>query len=494
MKNLAFVAIVTGGISLGGCSHLDPQVIRSRHSVVNAQATEERIAESSPVVRTVAFADAAETETETETESDGLEEGGESVFPIELATLGDGDAFTLDQVEQIALANNPSIAAAAANASKAAGLRYQVGLKPNPTLGYFGQQVANRNTDQHGVFVEQEFVRGNKLELNRDVLRQTTEAQRFEKESQRIRVVTDVRVRFYEALAAQYQVDAINEFAEVARRGVEVAKDRVKAEEGTVIETLQAETLLSETNLAARQAVVAYRGAWQDLAAIAGMNAAAPVRLAANLDAPVVTPDWDAAYADIVSQSPELSVARALICEKRALLSRQQVQAIPNVTAQVGAGYDDGTEHGMLNLQLGIPIPVNNRNSGNISAAYADYVQATHNLARIEKRIRSRLARAAQEYDAALAAVTTYRDEIIPQAERSLHLSEDAYRIGELDFLQVLIVRRTFYESTIRQIVAKGQLAQAAAKIDGMLLTGGLDAPADYTDGDGIRSASFGGQ
>ncbi|MDA8746514.1 hypothetical protein N9N28_17965, partial [Rubripirellula amarantea] len=48
--------------------------------------------------------------------------------------------------------------------------------------------------------------------------------------------------------------------------------------------------------------------------------------------------------------------------------------------------------------------------------------------------------------------------------------------------LQVLIVRRSYYESTVRFIEAKGQLAQASAKVDGLLLTGGLDAPQDYTD------------
>lgn len=476
MNIFAIAAIVTGGMCFVGCSQLDRQLVQSSGGTAIAESTQQAAAQSVKVaektVQTVAFEDAQ--------------------LPLE--SLGEGEAYTLDQVEQMALANNSAIASAAANASKAAGLRYQVGLKPNPTLGYFGQQIADRGTDQHGAFVEQEFVRGNKLELNRAVLRQTTEAQRWENETQRYRVLTDVRVRFYEALAAQQQVDAINEFAQVAGRGVEIAQKRVEAEEGTVIETLQAETLLSETNLASRQAAVSYRGAWQDLAAIAGMDSTTPVRLMADWDAPPVTQEWDAAYAEIISQSPELAVARALICEKRALLSRQQVQAIPNVTAQLAAGYDDGTDHGLISLQVGIPIPVNNRNTGNVSAAYADYVQATHNLKRIENAIQSRLARASQEYDSALAAVMTYQEEIIPQAERSLQLSEDAYRVGELDFLQVLIVRRTYYESTIRQIVAKGQLAQAAARIDGLLLTGGLDAPTDYTDGDGIRSASFGGQ
>ena len=187
------------------------------------------------------------------------------------------------------------------------------------------------------------------------------------------------------------------------------------------------------------------------------------------------------------------------MCEKQALLRRQKAQPIPNVTAQLvtaqlGAGYDDGTDHGMINTLVSAPIPVWNQNRGNISAAYSDYVRATEEVQRIRQSIRSRLARAAQEFESAMKAVRKYEDEIIPQTKQSLELSEQAYQAGELDFLQVLIVRRSYYASMIRLIQSRGSLAQAAAKVDGLLLTGGLDSPTDYTNGDGIRGASFGGQ
>jgi cobalt-zinc-cadmium efflux system outer membrane protein len=148
----------------------------------------------------------------------------------------------------------------------------------------------------------------------------------------------------------------------------------------------------------------------------------------------------------------------------------------------------------MINVQVSAPIPVSNNNWGNISAANADYMQAVENVKRIEQSLKSRMARVAQEYQSSLAAVSKYENEIIPQSALGLELSEEAYQAGELDFLQVLILRRTYFESMIRLIESKSQLAQAAAKIDGLLLTGGLDAPQDYTVGDGLRGDSFGGQ
>lgn len=50
---------------------------------------------------------------------------------------------------------------------------------------------------------------------------------------------------------------------------------------------------------------------------------------------------------------------------------------------------------------------------------------------------------------------------------------------AEYDDNSVLAGRNQFPRDSLIQ--AKGRLAQAAAKVDGLLLTGGLDAPADYT-------------
>lgn len=406
----------------------------------------------------------------------------------------DGQVFSLADLEQMALSNNPALAAANATVAKSTGLFNQVGTRPNPTLGYSGNQIADQGTDQHTVFLEQEFVRGNKLALNREVLRHTNDAQRWEIETQRYRVLTDVRVRFYEAIAAQRQLDMTIEFANVAQKGVEVATSLKDAGEGTIVDVLQSKTLLSETNLAREQAEAAYRGAWKDLVAIAGTPDLQPARLAGDFQIPADVQDWENAYRVITAESPELAAANAIVCEKRAFLQRQQVQMVPNVTAQLGAGYDRATDSGLINFQIGAPIPIRNKNCGNIAAARADYTRAIENVKRIEAAIKSRLARSAQEFESANAAVQKYEQEILPQAKESLELSEKAYQAGELAFLQVLTVRRNFYDSNIRFIQSQGRLAQASAKVDGLLLTGGLDAPLDYTTGDGLRGQSFGGQ
>jgi outer membrane protein, heavy metal efflux system len=491
MQKIGLVLAISGLTVVAGCSsfgeHLTQKPIEwpTASSALRNKANEST---SNTTIQTVGF---------EKSEGTGVSSAPVPRSPVESA-IGELGPFasqwTLTDIETMAMANNPTLQAAIATSNKAAGIRQQVGTRPNPTAGYFGQQLADRQTDQHGLFIEQEFVRGNKLALNREVLGHTHRAQDAEGEAQRLRVLTDVRIRFYEAVAAQQQLAAIRSFQEVARQGVQLAEARQRAEEGSLIETLQARTLVSEVSLAAEQAEVAYRGAWHELAAIAGIPAATSAKLVADLALPAERFDWESTIDEILAQSPEIMAAEAIVCEKQALIQRERVQMIPNVTAQLGAGYDVATNHGLINVQLSAPLPVANRNSGNIAAANSDYIRATQDVERLRQSVRSRMARVQQEYESAFASVLKYDDEIIPQTKESLELSEMAYRSGELDFLQVLVVRRSFYEATVRAIQARGELSQAVAKVNGLLLTGGLDSPTDFTNGDNLRNASFGGQ
>ena len=47
----------------------------------------------------------------------------------------------LEELEQMALANNPTVAQVQANLRVAAGLARQAGLYPNPTVGYYGDEI-----------------------------------------------------------------------------------------------------------------------------------------------------------------------------------------------------------------------------------------------------------------------------------------------------------------------------------------------------------------
>jgi cobalt-zinc-cadmium efflux system outer membrane protein len=400
-------------------------------------------------------------------------------------------AMTLEDLEAIALAHNPAIKELAATTQKAAGYRAQVIARPNPRVGYQGQQLADDGTDQHLAFVEQEFVTGDKLELNHRVLNATVSAQLQELEAQRLRVTTDIRIRFYEALAIQRQLELIDEFSTVADKGLTVAEQRKKAGEGSQIDTLQARIQKSEVGLSRKQATARLAAMWREIAALAGQPEMAQAPLDGELPTETPSMDWNSLASSVIASSPEYAAARARVSRARAGLERQLVQQTPNLAVQMGAGVDNGTDSGMLNVQVGVPIPLYNKNRGNIAAARAEVCRAIFEVERIESDLKARLAVVSQDYETAVAAIEQYASEILPSAASSMELAEKAYQAGEADFVQILIARKTFYDSNRQYIDAQAQLAVAQAKIEGVLLTGGLDAVRDDSGDDSLRGQAF---
>ncbi|WP_419189395.1 TolC family protein [Stieleria marina] len=399
--------------------------------------------------------------------------------------------LTLEAIESMALANNPTIAELVATTQKAAGFKCQVGLRANPVLGYSAVQLADQGTDQHSVFISQTIITGDKLALNRAVLNEALRGQLMQLEAQKYRIATDIRITFYDALAAQQRVNLIRDFQSVADKGVDLAEQLKEAQEGSQLEIVQAKVQKNEIDLALRQAQIRFDAAWREMAALAGNPDMVPVPLQGKLPNAETALDWSIVASTMIASSPEVQSAQARINQARANLCRQQAQPIPNLDLQLASGYDNGTDNGMINFQVGAPIPVFNKNQGNISAARAEYVRASRELQRIENSIKARLAQVSRDYDSSRVAVEQYSNDILPNAEDGLRLAELAYKAGETSFVQVLVARRTYFDTNLQYIVSQQQLAQARARVDGFVLTGALDAVVDNSGDDSLRGLTL---
>ncbi|MEW4453393.1 TolC family protein [Bremerella sp. JC817] len=401
------------------------------------------------------------------------------------------EGLTLQAIQDLALANNPAIMALSATANAEQEYQFQVGRSANPEVGYAANQLADQGTDQHLVYVQREFVTGGKLQMNQDVLGHSVEAQRWEVETQRYRVMTDVRLKFVQALVAQRQMEMIDDFHGVVTKGVTLAERRFDAQEASQAEVLQAEIQMNEVEVMRQQAEYRWKAAWKEMAAAAGVPNLEVTPLSGSLEGGSAELDWDTVYLALSDKSPELQAAFSRVRMARSNLSRQEVQAIPNVTGNLQAGVDNATGSGMLQLQLGAPIPVFNDNSGNVSAAYHEYSRATHDVKRIEMSLQTRLAQVSQEFDSARFAVDRYEHQILPKAKQTLSLAEKAYEAGEFSFVQTLIARRTYFDTNLNYLDSLGNLSQAQAKVDGLLLTGALDMAGSGSLGDALRGQTF---
>jgi cobalt-zinc-cadmium efflux system outer membrane protein len=382
-------------------------------------------------------------------------------------------ALTLAEVEGLALAFNPTLAEAAARVRAARGEQLQVGLPPNPTYGYMAGEIGNEGAaGQQGLVVGQEFIRGNKLGLNRAVA--SREAQRLEQEfaAQERRVLTDVRIAYYEAYLAQRRLELSRNLQAIGERAVDTAGALVEAQEGRRTDLLQAEIEGQRAGAALLQSESNLRGAWRRLTALVGQQDMAERSLTVDLSALRWQSPWNETLVQLMRESPEVAEAEANVDRARAALARACAEPIPDISAQASVQYDDSTSDTIAGAQVTLPLPLWNRNQGGIAKAQADLVAARRRLEGVQRRLQFDLAEQFQRYETALARVDALQGGILGRAQQNLELTVEGYRAGELAFLDFLTVQRTYFQVNLEYLSALGDLNESVQMLHGLLLAG----------------------
>jgi cobalt-zinc-cadmium efflux system outer membrane protein len=379
------------------------------------------------------------------------------------------------ELEQLALQNNPSLRVARANVNSARGRQVQGGLAPNPTLGYIGNDIFEDDTaGMQGGFVRQDFVTGGKLGLNRAIGSKEVAEFQFRRDAQELRVLSDVRMRFYEALAAQRRVELTAKVSDIGRQLAQSTRQLFEGQQVSENDVLQAEVEAGESEILAATASVERDEAWRQLAAVVGFPADEQQTLDGKLDGDIPTYEWGPTYSRLLSESPEIAVAVARVQKARLAIERARRENIPNVDVMAMAGHRNQNDFDVAGVQVGVPIPILNRNQGNIMAAESELIAAENDIRRIELGLQGRLAMVFRRYANARQQVDRYRNDLLPRAQKSLDLVGQGFRAGQADFLDTLISQRTFIRLNLAYIDALSELRQSAVLIDGQLLSDSL--------------------
>lgn len=408
--------------------------------------------------------------------------------PAQAQTPSATTPLTLEEVERLALQNNPTAASAAADIEAARGRAQQAGAWPNPVIGYSGEEIKTGDLDkrgEHGFFVEQTIPLGGKLRLSRDVFQKTIDRAEAVRDLQRLRILSSVRQTFYSVLLTERRIEVQERLAALASEAVGVtaqlfnvgAADRPDYLEIDIeSRRLQLQLNRSKNDLLASRA---------RLAALTGVREAAARPLAGGIDAVIPELERDQVIRSLLEQSPEIRAARSELDRTRAVTARARRETYPDLFLRGGSSYnrERGEDTGRAigwegTLEAGISVPIFNRNTGGIAAARADETRAQAEVTRLELALQSRGISQFASYLTALRASEAYRSEILPRAEEAYRLYLSRYREMAAAYPQVLVAQRTLFEMSNEYLESLNEAWQAALQLQGFLAGDGLDAPA----------------
>ncbi len=387
----------------------------------------------------------------------------------------------LEDLERMALERNPTLAQAISAVRAAEGRRLQAGLYPNPTVGYTGEEISAIDParhSQHYLFVEQRIVTAGKLTLGRGVAAQEQAQAAAGQEAQRRLVLNNVRLLFYETLGAQRALELRRELERLAQEAVGTSEQLYNVGQADRPDVLEAEVEAQRAALEAVRAANDLERSWQVLAAEVGEPDLRRAPLAGDLEEGIPRLDQEAMLATLLRESPEVAMAKARLERAEEALRLARALPVPDVLLSGGFGYNIEADEPEAFLKVGLPLPLFDRNQGNIAAARAELDGARQEVRRLELALRARLAAAFTTYQSALQAVGRYRTGILPRAREAYELYLSRYRQMAAAYPQVLIAQRSQAQAAVAYVGSLVELWRSVVAIQGLLLTGGPDVAA----------------
>jgi cobalt-zinc-cadmium efflux system outer membrane protein len=394
--------------------------------------------------------------------------------------------MTLEELQQLALQDNPTFGQSAANIQAAEGRKKQSGLYPNPTVGYQGEQIrgGSFHGGEQGFFVQQDIVLSGRLGLNRTIFDQELKQAETEAEEQKARVVTNVRMSYIQALAAQQTLKLRQHLSKLADDAVQTSRQLANVGQADAPDVLESEVEAQQAELAVTMAEQNQQRVWKSLSAVVGNPRLPLARLEGKLeDTPPV--NADELVEKIISESPAVRIAELGVKRAEATLARAKRESIPDLQVRGGLQQNgellsesNGKPVGLQGFaEVGVRIPIFNRNQGNIATARADVERAKREVERVKLVLRERAASVVQNYAFSQTAVDRYKNQMIPRAQRAYEMYAKKYQEMASAYPQVLIAQRTLMQLEVSYITALETFATSSVSLQSYLLTDGLEAP-----------------
>ncbi|WP_237830784.1 TolC family protein [Sandaracinobacteroides sayramensis] len=262
---------------------------------------------------------------------------------------------------------------------------------------------------------------------------------------------------YAEAEAAQRRADLADETLTLTLADTRAALVLVEEGREPLLRGIQGESEAAAARAAADEAQAERDAAFARLTAVAQLPAPVTSVPASLLDRPPVS-------APSASEGPPaLRVAEAEREAAERRIAVERVRARPDISATVGVRRFEAENANAFLFGLSMPLPLFDRNRGNIDAARAEYNAAEARLA--GARLDAQADRAAAEARlAASASRVRAADAGVSSAEEAYQLSRIGFEAGRISQLELRATRNALVSA--RTAAVDARLARVRAEID----------------------------
>jgi cobalt-zinc-cadmium efflux system outer membrane protein len=265
-----------------------------------------------------------------------------------------------------------------------------------------------------------------------------------ELDAARWRVSQEIRRLYRQALVDRRNVEVEDASLEFTRRLHRIAGQRFEAGEAARTSVIIARAEVARAKQRRLDARMDYDQTVRELATVVGWEEQRPPKPTGELEQAAPAPETDRLLEAVVAQDPTLNVFRARLEQAQADVDVRRREVWPDPI--VGVGFEReriGTSGvaSQLRFVLGVPLPLWNRNQGEIGEARARTSVYRRAIETRTRALRNRVAQRAAAVDAAFGQAQIYQEEVLPALETQLDLLQEGFELGELSLLDVMNAR-----------------------------------------------------
>lgn len=391
------------------------------------------------------------------------------LFATPITTAPLPQRLTLVQALEAASARSPAIIAARADVAAAEARIRQAGYRSNPELsvqvenfGGTGELRGLRSTETT-VAVSQRLDLGGRRSARVAAARAGVALARLRLAIAQADLAQNVRQEFARAVTARSELEQSEERVEWAKELARVAGILVDAGREPPLRSLRARSALAQARAELEAARANELAARSILGSLFGLGS--PVEA-------VIGPIIDLSPSAVaVDRSLEVALAEA---ERAAAVAEVELQRTQRrLDPAVGGGVRHVRETGDVGFVAGLslPLPVFDRNRGNIAAARQALAAAEARRAVVLANVTARGRNAIAAVEAAQRRVEALDQNAIPEAREALRLSEVAYAEGKASLTELLDAQEAYRtaqsslnEARLALAIATAELGRIAAR------------------------------
>jgi len=245
---------------------------------------------------------------------------------------------------------------------------------------------------------------------------------------------------FVTALSAQQRL-ALAE--ELVARAEALAADTRRASE---VDRSRASLAVSRSHVVRARAEARHAAARVQLAAALGAEALRAERLRGELSRLAEPPSLESLLA-AAERAPRLERSQDEVAMQRASLRLEQARRLPDVDLKAGYRRLSGLEENVAVFGVTVPLPLFDRNAGEVDAARSELESAQRQRFNAELELRRDLALAYEQAVSAYHEARALADEVVPAADEALDHAMRAYARRELGLPELVHAQRNLFDA-----------------------------------------------